>query len=716
MKKLLKLLKIAAMALLVIFILASAGIVIFIKTFNANKYKPQIIKAISQALGRPAAIDDISLKVSLRGGLVLQLKGFRLNDDPAFSKDNFLEIPRLDAAMDIIGIIFKHRISLAVITIDAPKTVIIRDASGRLNLQTFGMPTASKPSASALPAIFINSFKINNAAVIFKDKAFSPGLSILLDQLNFEIKDFSLDKPFDVLLQAAAFSPRQNFNASAKLALDLIARAVKVCDARASVDLGSFSLEQLSRLPMIKPGQLPEFLSGKVEIVFAPITVSKKGLSRLSADITLTDGVVAASHLIPGLALNLGKINGSLKNFSPDFKKPFDASVKMQYLSDHPNVSFNGQVTFDPVKTSVRISNAGIGLDLTNFSLSGLKADVAALKDVPLPVQVGGTIDVSIVNADISAKGLESLAAKAKFTNGLVKLDQLNQVLSGISVDASLNEKDLTIDNLSAGLGKGSIRAKGVVKDYLSGRAFELEAEIKDIELGEVIEQSKAQIKVSGLAAGNFKAAGHADDLKSIKADGVFTVKPVTLKNFNILKTVLEKISFLPNASEGIKNGLSNKYAKKLESPDTEINSAVFTYAFSQGTVHLEPVSIDADEFIFSGKADADLAQAYTVEGNVTIPAELSAAMAKGVDELKYLYDDKNSITIPVYVKGQGAQAPKVEVTRTAAQLTKSVAVNKGAEALGKLINKYTGGDNASGEENNNGSEVIKGILNKILK
>jgi len=127
----------------------------------------------------------------------------------------------------------------------------------------------------------------------------------------------------------------------------------------------------------------------------------------------------------------------------------------------------------------------------------------------------------------------------------------------------------------------------------------------------------------------------------------------------------------LPNASEGIKNGLSNKYAKKLESPDTEINSAVFTYAFSQGTVHLEPVSIDADEFIFSGKADADLAQAYTVEGNVTIPAELSAAMAKGVDELKYLYDDKNSITIPVYVKGQGAQAPKVEVTRTAAQLTK---------------------------------------------
>jgi len=99
-------------------------------------------------------------------------------------------------------------------------------------------------------------------------------------------------------------------------------------------------------------------------------------------------------------------------------------------------------------------------------------------------------------------------------------------------VDASLNEKDLTIDNLSAGLGKGSIRAKGVVKDYLSGRAFELEAEIKDIELGEVIEQSKAQIKVSGLAAGNFKAAGHADDLKSIKADGVFTVKPVTLKNF----------------------------------------------------------------------------------------------------------------------------------------------------------------------------------------
>lgn len=715
MKKLFKLLKIVVIILLSIFILISIGLFILIKTFDANKYKPQIIQAITQTIKRQVDISDIALKFSFNEGLNLQIKDFKLIDDPAFGVINLVEIPQLNASVNIIDFIIKRQFSVADITINSPKITIIKNALGIINFQALIAETATTQQTNkplVLPAIFINSFKIENATVAFKDKTYTPELLISANQLNFTIKNLSLGKPFDILLQAAIFSSQQNINATAKISLNLIAKEFNISSMQASIDLGLFSLEQISHLPTIKPSQLPDTLAGKITLDFLPMTITEKGLGQFKVNVNLTDGILAAAKLVPGLAFTIKKINANIKDFSLESGVPFEIEAKMQYLSNHPNISITGQASIDPIKTSAKINNGNITVDLTNFSLNEFKTNITAFKDLPLPSKVEGAISLFIAQADISTKGLEKIAAKAKLIDGFIKLDQISGPLSKINSVLSLTENNLTIENFNANLGNGIIQAKGIINDYLLDQSFAIEGEVKDIELAEILDQSKTQIKVNGLLLGNFKADGKIKDLKSIESEGNIELKTVVLKDFNILKNVLDKISFLPNVSQLAKNSLSEKYAAKLENANTQINSVKSTYILSEGICHIEPIMVTADEFNFSGKADADLTQSYSVDGNLTIPIELSAAMAKKVEELKYLYDNNNCITIPIHVTGQGAQQPNIKVDETAKQIGKTAIVNKGAEEINKLINKYTGQENSSQKN----EDAVKNILNKILQ
>jgi hypothetical protein len=600
MKAIFKFIKIVLAVLLILLIIALVGLFIFVKTFDANKYKPQIIAAAAQALGRQTDIKDISLSLSLGEGLGLQLKNLTIGDDPAFGKDNFFNLPQINAAVDVMTFIKERRIAVSSIVLNAPKVIVIRDSTGKLNVQTIGGKPVAMPSASAqptaaasalaMPPLIVKSFKITDATIIFKDNTFNPPLECAIEHVNMEVKDFSLDKPFDATLAVALFADKANIQASSKVALNLTKQEVKLSDTRSTVDLGLFSMAKLAALPMVKKEQLPETLSGKIEISVAPLTASAKGLSSLSAQI--------------------------------------------------------------------------------------------------------------------------------KLVNGAVKTAQLAQAVSSINATLNMTDKDLTIDNFSAALAKGTISVKGAVKDYPAAKNIELELAVKDLELNDALEQSKAQIKIAGVVNFNFKAQGSLSDLKSIKGDGTLEIKPATLKDLNILKSVLDKITFIPGLSDMLINSLGNdKYSQELKSPDTQINRVGLTIKVEQGAANIDPLTIEADMFNFNGKAVAGFDQSYDVDGNITIAQDLSAQMAKGVKEMSYLFDDKNCIAIPVDVKGKGSEKPEIKVSETTTKLLKNAAINKGAEMLGNMLNKYVGGSgDSSGDSNSSGTgDAVKGLLNKFL-
>ena len=64
-----KILKIILFSFVVLIFLAVIGLFVFLKTFDVQKFKPQIVKSASDALGRQVDFSGIALKVSLRDGI-----------------------------------------------------------------------------------------------------------------------------------------------------------------------------------------------------------------------------------------------------------------------------------------------------------------------------------------------------------------------------------------------------------------------------------------------------------------------------------------------------------------------------------------------------------------------------------------------------------------------------------------------------------------------
>ena len=310
-----------------------------------------------------------------------------------------------------------------------------------------------------------------------------------------------------------------------------------------------------------------------------------------------------------------------------------------------------------------------------------------------------------------------------------VKLKELALPVHGTEAHFKMTENQFTVDDLQAALGKGQIAAKVGVTDYMTRQNFDFSAEIKGLNLNEILDQKDAPVKVEGLVLGTIKAKGQAADLNSITGDGNFEVKEAKLKDLNVLKTVLDKISFLPNVSSRVESKLPEIYKAKLKSKDTEIKKISSPLLISQGVIGMEPIAVEADEFIFTGKCTAGFDQKYALDGSVKIPTELSAAMGEGIEELKYLFDENSNISLPVHVTGKGPDAPVVAVTQTALDMGKNAMRNEGKKQLEKVLNKALGveqpaasdaKDQGQGtpaqDQRSPGSQIIDGIFDKIFK
>ncbi|MBF0532150.1 MAG: AsmA family protein [Candidatus Omnitrophica bacterium] len=516
----------------------------------------------------------------------------------------------------------------------------------------------------------------------------APGVSVNAQKINVDVTDFSLQDPFAVAGSLAYENDASNI--SFKTTVDLKTSGAHLTQSQIDTDLSQLSMERLkTAVAALKNVSLPSILAGKLSVAVKDLTAGPQGIGDLSADVRLTDGVVKMD-VAPGVAFAASKMKIGLDNVS--LTKPFAFTMEMAYLGDEADIKAAGTASLDIAGQAATINDARISADLSKLSLTGLKSAVAALKDVPLPEKMGGQFDFSIAAAQAGAKGLIKLDGKGTLKDGLVKVKELGIPVEKIDAAFQATQTDFILDSLTAALGQGQITVNATVNNYLTTQDLTAQAQWKDIDLAKILDQDKAQVKVEGLISGQIKAQGKAADLNSVTGDVNITGDKVKLKDINVLKTVLDKISFIPNVSENIQSGLPDKYKTELSSQDTDISSISLTGKIANSQIVLDPIRVEADAFIFTGKSTANFQQEYDVDGNVKIPAELSAAMVKGVSQLQYLYDENNYIAIPVHAKGKGAQPPSVSVTKTAVDMTKSVIRNKGKEELQKVLEKALGG------------------------
>ncbi len=501
--KILKSILISFVVLVAVLIIAA---VVFIKTFDVNRFKPQIISQVSKALNRQVDFEKARLALSLQQGISLKISNLVIADDPAFAKGDFFAIKDISLAVDVLKYLSKKEVNVPNVLIDSPRVTIIRQEDGSINAQTIAQSSrqgknesinsAISPAPLAIPAIFISYIKINNGIVTFIDHSFEPPLKLKISDLNISLSKLSLTEPFPIMVEAAVLSAKRNLKLEAKAQIKLKTNEVAVSGLKLTTELSDILLEQIPVVfPMAKGAVLPMSLKGRLDILLNNLNASPKGLTALTANVVLTDGALEFKEMalpVKNVEINM---NITEKNILLD-KASFsvgegtvtvsgaidDYLAKQEYNieADAQNLKIEDFIAQDkaPVKAE------GLASGKMRFSGQGFSPE--ALKS-----SLSGEIDISVIKAKLK------------------DINVLRLVLEKISVIPRIVQK------IEAGL-----------PESLKLKLTQADTALLDIKLPVTIENGSFVIKEAVLGAEEFmfKGKGQAGFDSSYSLEGSFLI------------------------------------------------------------------------------------------------------------------------------------------------------------------------------------------------
>jgi len=411
-----KIIKIIGLVLLAVVVLAAVGLVLFLKNFDLNQYKPQIIAQAQNALQRKVAIGNLGLALSWQG-VSARVDNLVISDDPGFSAGDFLNVGQIALDVDVPALILQKKIVLRKVEIRSLAVTMIRAKDGKINIPVpaggaggdtpaetdkAGKAAAAQPPAgTGSPAttsypggpafgLEVKSIRVIGGQVRFIDRMQSPELSAAVGKIGLEVRDFSLADKFSFICNLAFLSEDPNIQTSGQVQLDLAKAQVKVFNAKANLDLRNFSLGELFKLaPQLRDAGL-ERLAGRVQVVLAGLTADSAGLRELNSTVSLEQGMAAVKSLAVPLTDMSFKLTATEKklNLERFFIRIGSGDVRLDagvddYLQDRKyNFSVSAknillQEILPPLPQGVKAEGAA-GLELKGSGSYGAGADPLA--------------------------------------------------------------------------------------------------------------------------------------------------------------------------------------------------------------------------------------------------------------------------------------------------------------------------------------------------
>ncbi len=158
----------AVVGAIVIFV----GVILFYAATNLNSIiaerRQTILDKVSTSIGRPVHASDI--KVSLGWGIMADVTGVQVADDPAISKQPFIEASDVYTKLNLMPLLAR-RIEVTEVVLDKPVIRIVQNRDGTYNLSTLGRNNANAPTPeskgkSTLDTLQVKDFSIKNGTMI----------------------------------------------------------------------------------------------------------------------------------------------------------------------------------------------------------------------------------------------------------------------------------------------------------------------------------------------------------------------------------------------------------------------------------------------------------------------------------------------------------------------------------------------------------------------
>lgn len=167
---------------------------------NVDSFRPDIEKKVSAALGRQVQIGKISASIFSGGA---EADNISISDDPAFSKQPFLQASSLQIGLQLMPLIFSRQLNVTAITIKNPDILLIENGAGKWNYSSLGASQSTSPqtpsSSSNASNFSVEKLEIQNGKIRV---AHTPGKEHAYEKVNLLARNISTHSAIPFTLSA----------------------------------------------------------------------------------------------------------------------------------------------------------------------------------------------------------------------------------------------------------------------------------------------------------------------------------------------------------------------------------------------------------------------------------------------------------------------------------------------------------------------------------
>ncbi len=489
----------AAGILLVLLVLAA---VIFIATFDANKYKPEIIAQVEQTTGRNFSIDgDIGL--TFYPWIGIKLGKTTLGNAKGFSHQPFASIDQLNVKVNVLPLL-KKKIEINKIQLHGMNLSLEVDKQGNNNWSNLmqrkqaavttptptqaaakapqsAVSTGSKTSPGlALQSLAIAGFEFVDASINYTDE--KTGMQAKIAGLNLETGGIQFDQPVKLKLSARVSDNKPVINSKIHLTTSLTFNH----------DFSLFTLRDLLLNVAVKANEMIKqdmtlklSTQAKIDMAQQQVSISKLKLTALGvntgADVLITRfmstpeikaHISVKSFNIHALTEKLGIKLPLMTNKQALNTVSLTSSLKLVKQSlalDNINMHLDKSVltgwvhVLNLAKQSLRYHLLLNQIDLNDYlppvarnapattttrpsgaaAASAVGTTASADEKIALPMDMLRTLDVKgvfAINAiHIQTYDMKAFSATTKATHGLIKVDPITLKMSGGTINAGVS-------------------------------------------------------------------------------------------------------------------------------------------------------------------------------------------------------------------------------------------------------------------------------------
>ncbi len=682
----------AIVAVLLLLMAVAAGI--FVATFDANDYRPQISEQVRQQTGREFSIEDI--KPSVFPWVGMELQQIQLANADGFAEKQMLTIERLDVKVELLPLI-RQQIHIDTLRIHGLNMSLEKNRQGKTNWDDIvakqsadtAAPKTVEPAEkskqpavekedekqSPLAALLVNGIDIRNANIAWTDAM--QNQQAALQQFNLTTGEFQLGQllPVKMNTRVELSQPQSRFDIELNTQLDFNPQTQLL-------NIPELLLEVIAQGEVIPQGKMDIQLKTRAnvdlqkQIAEVPeLTLQALGLTiRANADISeLQSAAKVKAHveLLPfdanklsqALAIELPPMQNenALKQMAIKFDvqaseksvtlKPLmlqlDASTINGMLSvsqfDKPAIRY--ELTLDQINVDDYLPPPVEPVDVKGDSAAGASAPETTDTAIELPVDLirGLNINGQFNAGQLQASGytLKELNITTTVYKGVASVTPITAQLLEGSIDASV-KLDVTKDipAYSMKLDAAGVKADSVITPVLQDLSGEKEVAMSGASDLNINVNSRGQSVKSLMAAsnGNLKLNVGEAVLHGVDAE-YFVRKAVT--------------GYLQDKNQQVPETWKGVYQPKQTSA---LKTARATATITNGVIDNRDLLLESSRFKITGAGQVML----PVEKiDYRLVVDLNPANAKTAAER--LLD----VPVPVKVKGNFT-APVIDIERSA--------------------------------------------------